>query len=63
MLDMAADGSDIRCLSPHETNEWHPSVTHDGRIAWTRWDYVDRHRERLGTSTCPRWKPKCYRIF
>ena len=20
-----------------------PSVTHDGRIAWTRWDYVDRH--------------------
>jgi hypothetical protein len=41
--DMAADGSGIRCLSPHETNEWHPSVTHDGRIAWTRWDYVDRH--------------------
>jgi hypothetical protein len=41
--DMAADGRGIRCLSPHETNEWHPSVTHDGRIAWTRWDYVDRH--------------------
>ena len=43
LYDMAADGGDIRCLSPHETNEWHPSVTHDGRIAWTRWDYVDRH--------------------
>jgi hypothetical protein len=43
LYDMAADGSDIRCLSPHETNEWHPTVTHDGRIAWTRWDYVDRH--------------------
>ncbi|MFA6564071.1 MAG: hypothetical protein WCV00_19370 [Verrucomicrobiia bacterium] len=41
--DMAADGSDIRCLSPHETNEWHPSVAHDGLIVWTRWDYVDRH--------------------
>ncbi len=41
--DMAADGSDIRCLSPHETNEWLPSVAHDGRIVWTRWDYVDRH--------------------
>jgi len=40
--DMAADGSDIRCLSYHETNEWQPSVTHDGRIAWTRWDYIDR---------------------
>ncbi len=41
--DMNADGSDIRCLSMHETNEWHPSVTHDGRIIYTRWDYVDRH--------------------
>jgi hypothetical protein len=40
---MNADGSDIRCLSPHETNEWHPSVTNDGRIIYTRWDYVDRH--------------------
>ncbi len=43
LYDMAPDGSDIRCLSYHETNEWHPSVTHDGRIIWTRWDYVDRH--------------------
>ncbi len=41
--DMAHDGSGISCLSYHETNEWHPSVTHDGRIIWTRWDYVDRH--------------------
>ena len=41
--DMNPDGSDIRCLSMHETNEWHPSVTHDGRIIYTRWDYVDRH--------------------
>lgn len=43
LFDMAADGSDITCLSFHETNEWHPSVTHDGLILWTRWDYVDRH--------------------
>ena len=42
LFDMAADGSDIQCLSFHETNEWHPSVTHDGRIIYTRWDYVDR---------------------
>ena len=40
--DMAADGSDIRCLSFHETHEWHPSVAHDGQIIYTRWDYVDR---------------------
>jgi len=43
LYDMAAAGGNIRCLSRHETNEWHPCVTHDGRIAWTRWDYVDRN--------------------
>jgi len=43
LYDMAADGSQINCLSFHETNEWNPSVTHDGRIIYTRWDYVDRH--------------------
>ncbi|MBW8042216.1 MAG: hypothetical protein FVQ85_19760 [Planctomycetes bacterium] len=43
LFDMNPDGSDIRCLSPHETNEWHPSVTNDGMIIYTRWDYIDRH--------------------
>ncbi|NIP26877.1 MAG: hypothetical protein GWN67_21620 [Phycisphaerae bacterium] len=43
LFDMNPDGSDIRCLSPHETNEWHPSVTNDGMIIYTRWDYMDRH--------------------
>lgn len=43
LYDMAPDGGDITCLSFHETNEWHPSVTNDGLIVWTRWDYVDRH--------------------
>jgi cytochrome c553 len=32
----------VRTLSFHETNEWHPSVLHDGRIVYIRWDYVDR---------------------
>lgn len=41
--DMAADGSDIRCLSFHETNEWSPTVAPDGMLLWTRWDYVDRN--------------------
>jgi hypothetical protein len=40
---MEPDGSDIICLSFHETNEWAPSVSHDGKIVYTRWDYVDRH--------------------
>jgi hypothetical protein len=43
VYDMKPDGTDIRMLSPHENNEWHPSVTHDGMIIYTRWDYVDRH--------------------
>jgi hypothetical protein len=39
---MRSDGSDILRLSFHETHEWQPSVTEDGRIVYTRWDYVDR---------------------
>jgi hypothetical protein len=40
---MHADGSGVRRLSSHETNEWHPSVANDGALLYTRWDYVDRH--------------------
>ncbi|MFA6564786.1 MAG: NPCBM/NEW2 domain-containing protein, partial [Verrucomicrobiia bacterium] len=43
LYDMNPDGSGINCLSFHDSNEWNPSVSHDGRIVWTRWDYVDRH--------------------
>ncbi len=39
---MDASGENVRRLSFHETNEWHPSVLNDGRIVYTRWDYVDR---------------------
>ncbi len=39
---MDADGRNLRTLSFHETNEWHPFVLNDGRIVYTRWDYVDR---------------------
>jgi len=39
---MKADGSEIICLSFHETQEWHPSVDNNGMIVYTRWDYVDR---------------------
>jgi hypothetical protein len=37
------DGSNPRVLSFHETHEWDPAVLHDGRVIYTRWDYVDRH--------------------
>lgn len=37
-----SDGSDLIRLSNHETNEFHPSMANDGRIVYTRWDYIDR---------------------
>lgn len=39
---MEPDGSDILALSFHETHEWNPSVSRDGMLVYTRWDYVDR---------------------
>jgi len=39
---MEPDGSDVVTLSYHETNEWQPSVNHDGMLVYTRWDYLDR---------------------
>jgi hypothetical protein len=38
-----ADGSNPHPISFHETNEWDPAVLNDGRIVYTRWDYVDRN--------------------
>jgi len=37
------DGSSPRPISFHETHEWDPSVLDDGRVIYTRWDYVDRN--------------------
>ena len=42
MFSMEPDGSDIVCVSFHETHEWQPSVTNEGMIVYSRWDYVDR---------------------
>jgi hypothetical protein len=39
---MDSTGQNVRTLSFHETNEWHPFVMNDGRIVYSRWDYVDR---------------------
>ncbi|HRT97320.1 MAG TPA: hypothetical protein P5532_23135, partial [Planctomycetota bacterium] len=49
---MNADGSDPRPISYHETHEWDPAVLNDGRVIYTRWDYVDRnavHYQQLWT--------------
>ena len=39
---MNRDGGDLRQISPFEMFEWTPSITPDGRILYSRWDYVDR---------------------
>lgn len=43
MATADGDGSNIRVISFHETHEWDPAVLNDGRVIYTRWDYVDRH--------------------
>ena len=40
---IAPDGSDMRQISAFENFEWTPSILNDGKIAYTRWDYVDRY--------------------
>ncbi|MGQ9590597.1 MAG: discoidin domain-containing protein, partial [Planctomycetota bacterium] len=39
---MDADGGGLRPLSAFENFEWSPCVANDGRILYTRWDYIDR---------------------
>jgi hypothetical protein len=39
---MSPDGSNPRPISAFENFEWTPSVANDGRILYTRWDYIDR---------------------
>jgi len=42
LFRMNPDGSDIRPLSLASLSEWAPSVMRDGRILWTRWEYIDK---------------------
>ncbi len=42
LFSMTDDGSDVIPLSWHETSELFPTVDNDGRLIYTRWDYVDR---------------------
>jgi hypothetical protein len=53
LFSMEPDGSDVIWLSRHETGEWDPSVSHDGMLVYSRWDYVDRsHRDAHNLWTC-----------
>jgi len=39
---MDAQGKNLRPISAFENFEWTPAVANDGRILYTRWDYIDR---------------------
>lgn len=39
---MDAQGQNMRPVSAFENFEWTPSIAHDGRILYARWDYIDR---------------------
>lgn len=43
LWSMKADGSDAFPISWHDSAEYHPVVDHDGKIVYSRWDYLDRN--------------------
>ncbi len=42
LFRMAADGSDIQPLSYANVSEWAPTLMRDGRLLWTRSEYLDK---------------------
>lgn len=49
---MRRDGSDVRCVSQNTLADFSPHVLPDGRVVFTRWEYVDRDLDyRLGLWT------------
>ncbi|MCY2991125.1 MAG: hypothetical protein NTY19_25085 [Planctomycetota bacterium] len=42
LFAMDADGRRLRGISANHIHDWHPSVLHDGRLIYTRWEYNDR---------------------
>lgn len=52
LFRMKADGTDVRCISMNTLSDFNPQVLPDGRILFTRWEYVDRdltYRQSLWT--------------
>jgi hypothetical protein len=39
---MDADGGHMRCVSGNTSNEFTPAMMPDGRVLYTRWEYVDK---------------------
>jgi len=49
---MKRDGSDVRCVSQNTLSDFSPQMLPDGRVLFTRWEYIDRdltYRQSLWT--------------
>ena len=42
MHAIGVEGTNLRPISAFENFEWTPAVANDGRVLYTRWDYIDR---------------------
>ncbi|MCF0234230.1 MAG: PD40 domain-containing protein, partial [Thermoguttaceae bacterium] len=52
LFRMNPDGSDIHCVSMNTLSDFTPQILPDGRVIFTRWEYVDRdltYRQSLWT--------------
>jgi hypothetical protein len=52
LFRMNADGTEIQCVSMNTLSDFNPQVLSDGRVLFTRWEYVDRdltYRQSLWT--------------
>ena len=41
LFRMDADGGNVRRLCFDQDDDWHPTVTPDGKVMYTRWEYTD----------------------
>ncbi|MBN2474619.1 MAG: hypothetical protein JXB62_08420 [Pirellulales bacterium] len=51
---MRRDGGDVRCVSQNTLSDFSPQMLPDGRVLFTRWEYVDRdltYRQSLWTQS------------
>ena len=49
---MSADGENVRCVSMNTLSDFSPQMLPDGRVLFTRWEYIDRdltYRQSLWT--------------
>ncbi len=44
---MDANGENMLCLSANNVADDRPAVLSDGRLIYTRWEYVDRHEQKF----------------